>query len=461
MAFQTGTRINPALGNADFSGFARAAEIQAAALADFGAKIGKGIEKYREKKQEAADQQASLDFLKQVNAFPGVDDEALKAGIKSVGADNLVSLYGSIEKTRMEKELQEGRMTQQALGNEQTEQNIRFGEQAQPGKILAQDLSNQATQQNIDFAAQMQPLNVDMTRAQIEGMTGAEQRAVELFPVNKAMLTGQVAAQDQAIAQADRLNPIAVEQAEQNVEATKQNILASQAGISQAEAAADLAERKQALAEKVAEQTQAQNEAELELKKRELSLKVQTAMAELQKRDPISVKKITEAQEYLDENDLVMVDGAIYSESGFFGGTLTEVINPAILNLEGMEDLRRISMDMQDMRIVPEGAVVTEQQGSVEPGAEVSAAALDSVTQLNPQGSRFGGIVTGAQDLANATVDRFSNESRAMSENFRALPFAISDYLLDESRPTFEEARLRNLGIDPFSRSMDGRLFAR
>ena len=46
MAFQAGSRIRPELGNADYSGFARAAEIQASALANLGKQIGEGIEKY-------------------------------------------------------------------------------------------------------------------------------------------------------------------------------------------------------------------------------------------------------------------------------------------------------------------------------------------------------------------------------------------------------------------------------
>ena len=51
MGFQSGTKINPALGNADFSGFARAGEIRGQALANFGAQIGQGIEKYKKNKE--------------------------------------------------------------------------------------------------------------------------------------------------------------------------------------------------------------------------------------------------------------------------------------------------------------------------------------------------------------------------------------------------------------------------
>ena len=52
MGFQTGTQIRPELGNADFSGFARAAEIRGAAMADLGSKIGSIIEDYKEDKEK-------------------------------------------------------------------------------------------------------------------------------------------------------------------------------------------------------------------------------------------------------------------------------------------------------------------------------------------------------------------------------------------------------------------------
>ena len=54
MAFQAGSRIRPELGNADYSGFARAAEIQANSLAQLGATIGGAIQVAGEKKKEKA-----------------------------------------------------------------------------------------------------------------------------------------------------------------------------------------------------------------------------------------------------------------------------------------------------------------------------------------------------------------------------------------------------------------------
>ena len=111
-----------------------------------------------------------------------------------------------------------------------------------------------------------------------------------------------------------------------------------------------------------------------------------------------------------------------------------------------------------------EGFSMTTEGEDGQPVASdstVSAAALESVAQPQPTGSRMEGFYTGAQDLANATVERIGEESNSMSENFRALPFALKDYFTSEDRPTFEDARLRNLGINPFSRATNGSLFSR
>jgi hypothetical protein len=54
MAFQAGSTIRPELGNEDYSGFARAAEIQASSLAQLGATIGGAIQVAGEKKKEKA-----------------------------------------------------------------------------------------------------------------------------------------------------------------------------------------------------------------------------------------------------------------------------------------------------------------------------------------------------------------------------------------------------------------------
>jgi len=154
MAFQAGSTIRPELGNADYSGFARAAEIQASALANLGAQIGQGIEKYNKNKKEADDKRASFEFLKQTGAFGNVSDDALRAGINAVGADNLVNLYGDIEETKRQQELQ-------------------------APALEAARLANLRSQQNLDFAAQSQPLQLELTKGQIDSMTRKEQEAIK------------------------------------------------------------------------------------------------------------------------------------------------------------------------------------------------------------------------------------------------------------------------------------------
>ena len=63
MAFQVGSRIRPELGDADFSGFARAAEIQASTLAQLGATIGGAIQARAEKKKEKALSKQAKDMV--------------------------------------------------------------------------------------------------------------------------------------------------------------------------------------------------------------------------------------------------------------------------------------------------------------------------------------------------------------------------------------------------------------
>ena len=80
MAFQTGTQIRPELGNADFSGFANAANIQANAMANLGQQIGQGIEKYKKNKEITATTLASVEGS--VAANPQYLETALAQGGK-------------------------------------------------------------------------------------------------------------------------------------------------------------------------------------------------------------------------------------------------------------------------------------------------------------------------------------------------------------------------------------------
>tara|TARA_R110002153_G_scaffold23556_2_gene76171 strand:+ start:1505 stop:2077 length:573 start_codon:yes stop_codon:yes gene_type:complete len=60
MAFQTGTTVDPRLGQLDYSGFARAGEIEGQAMAQAGASIASGIKGYKKKKKEEKIGQAKI-----------------------------------------------------------------------------------------------------------------------------------------------------------------------------------------------------------------------------------------------------------------------------------------------------------------------------------------------------------------------------------------------------------------
>ena len=77
MAFQVGTRVRPELADADLSGFARAAEIQASTLAQLGAAIGGAIQDHQAKKAKKQEQQVTLNAIKSL--YPDLDDDTAKA----------------------------------------------------------------------------------------------------------------------------------------------------------------------------------------------------------------------------------------------------------------------------------------------------------------------------------------------------------------------------------------------
>ena len=81
MAFQVGSQIRPELGNADYSGFARAAEIQANTLAQLGSAIGGAIQDHQAKKAKKLEEQVSLNALKSL--YPQLDDDTAKAVIRN------------------------------------------------------------------------------------------------------------------------------------------------------------------------------------------------------------------------------------------------------------------------------------------------------------------------------------------------------------------------------------------
>ena len=120
MAFQAGSTIRPELANADFSGFARAAEIQvrnaerqADSLARLGATIGSAIQVAGEKKKEKAlskqAQEMVFGFLKgnpKQAEFFGLPEEFEMSDVKPVvdvlGAKPSISLMMQLKMASME-----------------------------------------------------------------------------------------------------------------------------------------------------------------------------------------------------------------------------------------------------------------------------------------------------------------------------------------------------------------------
>lgn len=63
MAFQAGTRVDPRLMQADYSGFARAAQINAQAMANLGEQIGNAVTKYAVNKQNKEDKKLRYESI--------------------------------------------------------------------------------------------------------------------------------------------------------------------------------------------------------------------------------------------------------------------------------------------------------------------------------------------------------------------------------------------------------------
>jgi len=123
MGFQTGTQIRPELGNADYSGFARAAEIHAEAMDDLGRQIGQGIQKYKKKKQDAADDEAFVQAVEPyLMGITGGDPDEARAMAKYLRKDP--ATFNAIQSLRQrEAEEKKNKVTQSIL-NQFSQGNI-------------------------------------------------------------------------------------------------------------------------------------------------------------------------------------------------------------------------------------------------------------------------------------------------------------------------------------------------
>ena len=106
MAFLSGSTIRPELANADYSGFTNAANIQANALANLGAQIGQGIQKYQKKKQDAAEDEAFAQAVEPyLMSLAGNDPDEAKAMAKFLRKDPAAfNAIQSLRQDRMERD---------------------------------------------------------------------------------------------------------------------------------------------------------------------------------------------------------------------------------------------------------------------------------------------------------------------------------------------------------------------
>ena len=184
MAFQVGTEVDPRLGALDFSGFTRAAEIQANTLAQLGATVGGAIAVNKQKKQEKAlsEQAANLVF-----SFANANPEAGKQlGIETLDDAKVVvkTLGGAKPTLSLLMELQPSQQTirpssPNAMASAETyAKMLGFKFNPKTGKMekvegpgFFRSLGNILTPGQ-PFGS---PQTIDMPQEIIEGTTGMEQ----------------------------------------------------------------------------------------------------------------------------------------------------------------------------------------------------------------------------------------------------------------------------------------------
>lgn len=114
MAFQAGTQIRPELANADYSGFANAANIQAQSMMNLGQQIAGGIEKYQRNKQIKGQLTGQIEGA--INTNPGLlasleQLEEVSSAVKKMqdgkaGNNDLFMVQGAISSIQGEEQRQ-------------------------------------------------------------------------------------------------------------------------------------------------------------------------------------------------------------------------------------------------------------------------------------------------------------------------------------------------------------------
>jgi len=423
MAFQAGTQVDPRLMQADYSGFTNAANIRANALANLGQQIGEGIEKYQKKKEDKANEDGMVDFLVQTGAFGNATPEEIRKGVKGAGGGSkLLGMNKLIQDMTSASQMQEGRVKALELANQSLEQQI-----GQRGSLFDSQLSS----------AQTAALQAKENLAQSVATNPMLRKGIGLRNLQTEQATSIAANAD---ARADAV--------------AEQGIASSIASMNQQEKAGLRADAQEARAVILAGQTQKERVQRMEIARSAED----RAVAAMYQRDPVSAKKLQSAQEYMDTNDLVFVDGQLYKKSGWFNGSATRVDNPSHLRIEGMQTLRDISINPEGAQggnsALPPGYAIEpldgQASGTNQDSNAVTNAELQSVVPSNPEGSRAGRFVSG---IGNALKMGGLTAQQMAETGFAAVPAGF-EYLFGSDNPSYGnklkeyEDSIRNLKTD-------------
>jgi len=155
MAFQAGTKVDPRLMQADYSGFTNAANIQAQALANFGQQIGEGIKTYKKNKDITSMSLAQLEALGESNpdAYSALKDAGgdVSKSIANIEKgdykqrDVLASLGAMqtyvTERSKQEKAERDALMDAATLANVQAQTGLRKAETAAASQSTPESIS--------------------------------------------------------------------------------------------------------------------------------------------------------------------------------------------------------------------------------------------------------------------------------------------------------------------------------
>jgi len=226
MGFQTGSQIRPELGNADYSGFANAANIRAQAMSDLGSQIGGAIKEYSKKKEEKILTGQAAELLV---GLPGASDlgitdkETALVAIKSLGgAGNALTALNAlrqgeanVEATRQATSQSESAFpTQQAIREQSllsAKQAYEQSESMFDPKLAMANLGLETAQQAYDYNEAMNPLRLDsqniMNKNALQAFDIAaqkEMRAAGMYPVELRGKQQNIAASISSINNAEK-----------------------------------------------------------------------------------------------------------------------------------------------------------------------------------------------------------------------------------------------------------------